>query len=111
MKAWRATMRSQRSLAASAFWICDLVEVAGPLLAVARDEGNGRPLARELEHGVRTRDADVGVARPEPRLERRRFRAHASRLRQRYQLATLRYGRQLSAVRRIQSGLGNARLR
>ena len=88
----------------------DLVEVAGLLLAVAGDEGHGRALAGQLEHGVGAGDPDVGVAGPEPRLERRRVGGHASRLRQRYQLATVRYGRQGRGGAAHPSGFGQGPL-
>ena len=47
----------------------DLVEVARALLAVARDEGHGRALGRELEGGARPGEADVRAAGREPGIE------------------------------------------
>ena len=45
------------------------VEAARAVAAVARDEGRRRARLRELQHGARGRDRDLGVARGEPGVE------------------------------------------
>ena len=50
-------------------WIDDLVEVAGPLLAVARDEGDRVPLVQKLDDALHLHAPNLQVLRDTPQVD------------------------------------------